>query len=74
MTDQVPDYSANLKKFTDDELEKALESGSLTPAQMREVRRILRARYAASDRNIQLWILAVAIGTLIATKLTWLMI
>ena len=74
MADQVPNYKANFKKFTDDELEKALESGSLNPALMRVVRRILRDRYAAPDRNIQKWTLAFAFGAFVVSLLTWFLI
>lgn len=65
-----------LREWSTEELEERLES-SLSfyrAADTAEAKRILRERYARPDRNIQQWILAVAIGTFVATMLTWLMI
>jgi hypothetical protein len=65
-----------LREWSTEELERRLESSLKfdTAAEMAEAKRILRERHALPDRNLQRWILAVAIGSLVATVLTWFLI
>jgi hypothetical protein len=65
-----------LREWSTEEIEQRLESAALfdSAAEMAEAKRILRERYAKPDRDLQRWVLAVAVGALFATVLTWFML
>jgi hypothetical protein len=75
--EQVAQLNLELEPLTDDEIRARLWGPDKRPHVLHHLEnRVMarRDRFGALDRNIQKWILAVIVGALVATVLTWFLI
>lgn len=71
MGDQVPHYKANLREYSTEDLIAGLVKGTFDTYQKLEAERILREREAQPDRRLAQWAIAIAVGSLCVSILTW---
>lgn len=70
MGDQVPHYKANLREYSTEDLIKGLVKGTFDTYQKLEAERILR-EWEEPDRRLAPWAIAIAVGSLCVSILTW---